>query len=351
MQTTGYYRRRRGVYEHILDGRMSLLDNSFHDLLCQQADAGTGIVRTSAAQLHHELGISRKLAQKYLCRLERKGYIRRFRKARSRASQPTLIHLYECTALPHKGKFLDAWASSSWQECAYVSSIQSGIHGGIQSGIHRAAEPYRNLEIYKFRKTPAANPAAPSTPTDVRPSLSEGEQRRRIAKRDERHAREATAKTEASVGTGPEVAQRRFCSACGRTEAFHHRPIANIQRENPAWIPHEFRAEVATEVSTASDPAAQSIARARDIDGAQEVSRETGEALAAAAAAGAAAQVTPITHARETTSSEANSQPDGLQSGGREKPGPQPIETMTKAEIDAELRALKAKLAGVGNMR
>lgn len=252
MQTTGYYRRRRGVYEHILDGRMSLLDNSFHDILCQQADASTGIVWTSAAQLHHELGISRKLAQKYLCRLERKGYIRRFRKARSRASQATLIHLYECTALPHKGKFLDAWRSESWQQCTYISGIQSGIHGGIQSGIHRAAEPYRNLEIYKSKKIPAANPAAPATPADIRQPLSEGEQRRRIAKRDERLAREAEVHREAMVGSGPS------------DWAF--------DRQNHTEKPAEVSTAGATAAQNAPPASAPPITRARDI--------QTGEAEA-----------------------------------------------------------------------
>jgi hypothetical protein len=45
---------------------------------------------------------------------------------------------------------------------------------------------------------------------------------------------------EVGVGRGPDLPEPSFCWKCGRTKAFHGRPIRNIRREDPDWIPHEF---------------------------------------------------------------------------------------------------------------
>lgn len=353
MKTSGYYRRRRGILEHIEDGRISMLDNSFHDVLCQIAGHGTGIAYTSAARLARRFNLSRQLVHKYLIRLERGRYIRRFRKARSSATQIIWIHRYECTGLPQKGKVLNAWASDDCRFPVY-EAVDSRVDSEVDSGVDTGGlYPYvQEVKKLRSKKKPAATPAAPPLPAQV----TETEQRRRIGERDARLARARESYREAMVGQGPELDLRRFCAACGRTELFHSRKIENIRLSDPKWVPHEFVPETSPEarVDTVVDSGAQvALARGAE-DNIQPIARARDIGIAAAAAAGAgpvdraAPQAPmPITRARESTSASGS----GLQSGAREKPGPQPIETMTKAEIDAELRALKAKLASVGNMR
>lgn len=307
MKTTGYYGRRRGILEHIEDGRISMLDNSFHDVLCQIADHSTGIAYTSAARLARRFNLSRQLVHKYLIRLERGRYIRRFRKARSSATQVIWIHLYECTGLSQSVKRLNAWASDDYRFPVYEAvdrRVDSEVDSAVDTG---GLYPY--VQKVKSKKNPAAKPAAPSPHQQV----TETEQRRRIGERDARLARARETYSEVYVGRGPSDDSR-------------------------LWNRQPKDSQVDTAVDSGEPQNAQSIARARDID------------IATAAAAGAepvdrAAAPTSmsIARARESRPSDTN----GLQS----KPGPQPIETMTKAEIDAELRALKAKLASVGNMR
>lgn len=318
MNTAGWYRRRRGVLEHIRDGRMSLLDNSFHDLLCQLADPGTGIALTSAAHLAREFGISRKLAQKYLCRLERKRYIRRIRKARSRSMQITLIHLFECSSLPHNGKVLNAWSADDYRQCAYVAvsrAVSREVSRAVSTG---APVPIETLETLRLRDKPAANPAASAALEGKSKGLDEGEQRRRIQQRDERLAREAEARREIGVGCGPSDST-------------------------------QIRAPKPAEVSTAALAAAKNapletatpITRAREYATGEHEANEEVSSRAAAAAA----PPMPIARAREST----HPAPPGIHSaaGIQTKPGPQSAE-LTPQEAAQELRALKAKLAGMG---
>jgi hypothetical protein len=240
MLTSGYYPRRRGVLEHIRDGRMSLLDNSFHDLLCLIADPATGIARTSAAHLHFDFGISRILAQKYLIRLESKGYIRRFRKARSKSRQIVLIHLYECTALPQKGMILNALATADWRQCVY-EPVSRAVSRAVSRGVSTARLVYienlnRSIEL---EKTPAAGAASPSNPAGQIPQT---EKRRRVDQRTLRLAREMEAFKEAHVGEGP------FCEVRGR---FYTAAMFQAEFGSPQ-PPAEKPSEVSTAVLTSA---------------------------------------------------------------------------------------------------
>lgn len=125
-----WYARSRGFWNHLKQGRLSVLDNGFHDALSMLADPETGILWTNTAALAHECGCTKPLAKFYVRRLERKGYIKCFAQPRSKKHYPILVHGFQCMAGAHKGKALDAVATIDWRVPVYVSSIQSAIQKG-----------------------------------------------------------------------------------------------------------------------------------------------------------------------------------------------------------------------------
>ena len=134
---SGFYPRRRGLLEHLKQRKLSIMDDGFHDILCQLADPASGILWTNAADLAYRTGCSREVAQKYLTRLTRKGYIKRFPVPRSRKHYPILVHGFECTLLPHKGKRLNAEETKDWRVPVYTSGMQSGTQSGKQIGTQK----------------------------------------------------------------------------------------------------------------------------------------------------------------------------------------------------------------------
>ena len=352
MKTTGYYRRRRGVLDHLRDGRMSLLDNSFHDLLCQLADTGTGVAKTSASHLAREFGVSRKLAQKYLCRLERGGYIRRFRKARSKSLQTTLIHRYECTTLPHRGKTLNAWESADFSRFPQLF-YRGGIQSGIQRGIQRPAGLLFDLDSKNIRIKPAADPAATDTPARPNHSKDEGEQRRRIVERDKRRAREAEVQREVCVGMGPSdfgaIHHKKVppVSTAVSTAAFAQAKNRSSETSTPITRAREYapsEQQANTAVSTAAFAQAKNrssetstpITRAREYAPSEQ---QANKEVSRAAVAAAASTSMSIARARETMTTPIANAPAVSRAG----PG-----VMTPAEIAAEMAQLRAKLASLG---
>lgn len=135
--TAGYYKRRRGLMDDLKIGKLSLLDNSLHDVLCQLADPESGILWTNAADLAWRSNSSRKLVQKHLRRLEARGYIKRFSFPRSKKHYPILINSFECTMGAHIGMRLNALETSDWRVPVYSRRIQSGIQSERQSGGHK----------------------------------------------------------------------------------------------------------------------------------------------------------------------------------------------------------------------
>src|SRR5690242_10860910 len=84
----GYYKRRRGVYEHIIDGTIDLLEDGIHDFLCLSANLviggdsskPAGVCFTSAPAIHaHCRRVSERTIQRCMEHLEAIGWIKTFR--------------------------------------------------------------------------------------------------------------------------------------------------------------------------------------------------------------------------------------------------------------------------------
>ncbi|MBZ5701006.1 MAG: hypothetical protein LAN84_04095 [Acidobacteriia bacterium] len=156
----GFLQLRRGVWEHIRDGRMSLADCAVHAYITSQADTRTGVWNGSAGALAGELTISPRKARRFLERLDRGDYTKRFPTPGKHACYPILVHKFLITDGEHKGEQLNAIASTSPVDLRYFSGEQEGEHKGEHVTSQKRIE---NREQRKM-KTPAAKTAPPADP-------------------------------------------------------------------------------------------------------------------------------------------------------------------------------------------
>jgi hypothetical protein len=153
---TGFFQLRRGLWEHVRDGRMTITEALAFIYIGTQADTRNGIWKGSAKSLSGELGIPERTARDVLEKMEHGDYIRRFAVPGRHACYPILVHKFLITSGTHDGKQLNALASTSPDDLAYFPREQDGRRNG-----KRGAAQKRSKTEEK-RKKPA--PAPPSDP-------------------------------------------------------------------------------------------------------------------------------------------------------------------------------------------
>jgi hypothetical protein len=156
MKENGFAPIRRGLWEHIRDGRMSPLEALAFIYICSQADTRTGIWKGSAKSLAGELGFKERTARNLLERMEHGDYIRRFAVPGLHTCYPILVHKFAITQGEHNGEQLNALDSKSTTELSYVPREQDGEQHVEQRASQRRSE---NREV---RKKHADKPPADS---------------------------------------------------------------------------------------------------------------------------------------------------------------------------------------------
>jgi hypothetical protein len=160
----GFLQHRRGIWEHVRDGRMTLQDVAVHQYIAAQADTRTGVWSGSAGALAGELCLSPRIARRFLERLSRGDYIRRFPCPGKHVCYPILIHKFEPTNGEHKGEQLDAINSISPIDLRYVP-VEIGELEGEQRGEHKGEHlsPQKRIKNREGRREKKEGaPASPS---------------------------------------------------------------------------------------------------------------------------------------------------------------------------------------------
>jgi hypothetical protein len=165
LNSSGYVPKRRGVLEHLNDGRLTLQQYGAYDVLILLADKATGVWFGSAKALAANCGagdIAERQARHILESLESKGYIKRFPKRRAHGNYPIAIDKYQVTVGAHSRMRLNARASSDWKTPVYDKCEVPGEEPGLQHGV--AGAPIQEGEEEKRRRkkgTAASQPADP----------------------------------------------------------------------------------------------------------------------------------------------------------------------------------------------
>jgi hypothetical protein len=154
----GFVPIRRGLWEHLRDGRMSPFEALAFVYICSQADTRTGIWKGSAGALVAELGFKARTARDVLERMEHGDYIRRFAVPGKHLCYPILVHKFPITQGEHDGEQLDALSSvksGASIELRYFSCEHDGeLHGEVGAS-------QRRIENREKRKKQADKPPDP----------------------------------------------------------------------------------------------------------------------------------------------------------------------------------------------
>ncbi len=164
MRDTGFFQLRRGIWEHVRDGRMSITEALAFIYIGTQADTRSGIWRGCAKSLAGELGIPDRTARDVLEKMERGDYIRRFAIPGRHACYPILVHKFLLTSGEHNGEQLNALASTSPVDLAYSPREQDGERNGKHGVEHGAAQKRienRNGRQERKQRAPASPFALP----------------------------------------------------------------------------------------------------------------------------------------------------------------------------------------------
>jgi hypothetical protein len=159
-KSAGFLPLRRGLWEHIRDGRMSITEALGFIYLCTQADTRNGIWKGSAKSLSGELGIPERTARDVLEKMEHGDYIRRFAVPGRHACYPILIHKFEITQGEHDGEQLDALNSKGPNDLAYFVRQ----HGVEQKGEHGVEQGAAQRRIDSRQRTTGRKKPLPADP-------------------------------------------------------------------------------------------------------------------------------------------------------------------------------------------
>jgi hypothetical protein len=129
--STGYYKRRRGILEHLEDGTISLLDLAVHDYLNLKANLvmgngsslPPGVCITSAVAIHATCPsqISERAIQRSLEHLEDIGWIRRWNVRGKRGNYPVLVCRASVHDLSGNELRVDGTKTTDWRNPVLVS--------------------------------------------------------------------------------------------------------------------------------------------------------------------------------------------------------------------------------------
>ena len=123
----GFLQLRRGLIEHLTQGRIGPTECLLYVLISCLADPSTGIWRGSAGSLAWVSNINPRTCRDDLEKLESKGYVKRFQTPGSHENYPILVDKYECSHGAMKGKRLNSVATTDWGHPIYESCDESAV--------------------------------------------------------------------------------------------------------------------------------------------------------------------------------------------------------------------------------
>ncbi len=169
--STGFYKRRRGILEHIEAGEIDLLESGIHDYLSLKANLligspssiPVGFVYTSAPAIHaHCKRVSERTIQRILEHLEAIGWLKTFRTPNQRGNYLTLICRASVHDLSGNEYRINADATTDWRHPVYEPVGQ--VSPETVNVVRKVAGLREERAEKGEKKTLAAKPTPPADP-------------------------------------------------------------------------------------------------------------------------------------------------------------------------------------------
>jgi hypothetical protein len=166
--SNGWYKRRRGIFEHLESGKIGLIDLAVHDVLCLKMNAvigsdcsiPPGVCFSSAVAIHQlcaKKEVSERTIRRSLEHLEKIGWIKRWISRGEKGNYPILIcrgSVHDLSAVEYRVNGLE---TTDWRNPVFIPAAEP-------PGTVRDLSGYREERSEKERKPRAAKPAAPADP-------------------------------------------------------------------------------------------------------------------------------------------------------------------------------------------
>jgi hypothetical protein len=132
----GFVKIRRGLCDHLRDGKMNLLELGVYLHLQFCADFRTGIHKNSAGHIYYATGqrSSVRQIQRALEALEKAGYIKRFIVDGRRGDYYILIHKFFITYGAWKDHYLNAQETADYSSPVYELSVDDDLEEDVDHG-------------------------------------------------------------------------------------------------------------------------------------------------------------------------------------------------------------------------
>ena len=166
----GYYKRRRGIVEHIESGAIDLLESGIHDYLLLKANLvigskfplPPGVCMTSAPAIHaYCRRVSERTIQRCLNHLEALDFIKTWRIPGKRGNFPVLVcraSVHDLSGMEYR---INGAETKDWR---YPVIEPVGELSGTCRGAVQGLAGYREVDKERREKKPAAKPAPPADP-------------------------------------------------------------------------------------------------------------------------------------------------------------------------------------------
>jgi hypothetical protein len=188
--SAGFYKRRRGILEHIEASEIDLLESGIHDYLSLKANLligspssiPVGICFTSAPAIHaHCKRVSERTIQRCLAHLEEIGWLKTFRSPNQRGNYPALICRASVHDLAGNEYRINASATTDWRHPVYEAvgqvspetSNPVGKVAGIREEREEKREKRAKTDHPKKRDDAVSRVPSKSFPERAKQTLSE----------------------------------------------------------------------------------------------------------------------------------------------------------------------------------
>jgi hypothetical protein len=140
--STGFLQLRRGLFEHVKDGRVSFFEASLYVAILSDANPSTGVCYGSAGLFAALYSLSSRTCRDALEKLEEKGYLRRFPTRGKHGSYPILVNKFRCSDGAMKGKYVNCSKSTDWNKVVYDlcdDGVNEGAVASVNEGVNDSA--------------------------------------------------------------------------------------------------------------------------------------------------------------------------------------------------------------------
>jgi len=138
----GFIKIRRGLRDHVRDGKMNLLELGVYLHLQFCADFRTGIHKNSAGHIYYATGqrYSVRQIQRALEALEKAGYIKRFIVDGRRGDYYILIHKFFVTDGAWKDHYLNAQKTADYGSPVYELSVDDDVEEDVEEDVDHGVD-------------------------------------------------------------------------------------------------------------------------------------------------------------------------------------------------------------------